>query len=210
MRGAAAATVLTALALGAAPPLARAAVVEAVTLAERGKVVELSIEFRGSAPRFKLKAAGNQLTIDLERVRIEVPPRPLFGREKPPVVAIRAIDLGKGRARITVEVAGKTDYAIARIGRRILLRVAPAGAAANIAQPLLVRAEDRRERPQSDGRRHAAAPAPAATASEPIEPLTRDVELAYAPLSARSRALVMIDPGHGGYDPGTVGASGLA
>ena len=206
VRGAAAAILLGALALGATPQFARAAVIDGVALTERGKVVELSFEFRGSAPRFKLAANGNELRIDLERARVEIPPRPLFGREKPPVVAVRAVDLGKDRARITIEIAGKTDYAIARLGRRIVLRVAPAGAAPNIAQPLLVRAEDRRPRPDGDGRKHLTVSAPAGPASEPRS----DARVAYLPPAERSRPLVIIDPGHGGYDPGAVAASGLA
>jgi len=206
VRGAAAAILAGALALGATPQFARAAVIDGVSLTERGKLVELSFEFRGSAPRFKLAADGNELRIDLERTRVEIPPRPLFGREKPPVVAVRAVEVGKDRARITIEFAGKTDYAIARLGRRIVLRVAPAGAALNIAQPLLVRAEDRRPRPDRDGRKHVTVPALAAPASAPPS----DAVVAYLPPAERSRPLVIIDPGHGGYDPGAVAASGLA
>ncbi|MGH7947818.1 MAG: N-acetylmuramoyl-L-alanine amidase family protein [Candidatus Binataceae bacterium] len=210
MRHAVAAILASALALGAAPRFARAAAIDRVTLSERGNVVELSFEFQGTAPRFKLGAAGNELTIDLDRARVGVPPRPLFGREKPPVVAVRTVELGKERARITIEVAGKTDYAIARIGSRIILRVATAGAAPNIAQPLLVRAEDRGPPDGANRRESITVPATRARTREAQIVPPGDTVVAYRPPTDLSQPLVIIDPGHGGDDPGTIAASGLA
>jgi N-acetylmuramoyl-L-alanine amidase len=208
VRLAAAALLFGAIALGAGPRPALCAVIDGVTIAERGKVVELYFEFRGAAPKLKLGSEGNELRIELDRARLEIPPRPLFGREIKPVVALRAIDLGKGRARITIEVDGRSDYAIARLGRRVVLRLAPAGAAPNIAEPLLVQAEDRRPRPDGDARRLADARRPDAPADASFA--QHRTVVAYSTPGHRNRPLVVIDPGHGGHDPGTVSASGLS
>jgi N-acetylmuramoyl-L-alanine amidase len=209
VRRAAAVFLLAAIALGAGPRPAVCAVIDGVTIAERGKVVELHFEFRGAAPKLKLGSDGNELRIELDGARLEIPPRPLFGREIAPLLALRAIDLGKGRARLAIEVDGKSDYAIARLGRRVVLRLARAGAAPNIAEPLLVRAEDRRPRPDGDGRLVVNAPPPDAPADAPPAP-PRQTVVAYAPPGQRNQPLVVIDPGHGGHDPGTVSASGLS
>jgi N-acetylmuramoyl-L-alanine amidase len=236
-----------ALALSAAS--AAAAVIVSAAAVQRGALVELHFGLRGKGLSWALSAHGNELWIDLTNTRIELPPRPLYGRESAPVLAVRAIDAGGLRSRLVIQVAGKTDYAVGKLPHELLIRVAPAGQASDLAAPVLVRLERRSERV-------AAAPPPLTTALPPGPPAVApplvarrpevftmpsapplpptaiaaegggatqmaalrppapsgQADAAMASATAANTAparqpVVVIDPGHGGYDSGTqVGA----
>ena len=110
------------------------------------------------------RASASELWIDLANTRIELPPRPLYGRESAPVLAVRAIDAGGTRSRLVIQVAGKTDYAVGKLPHELLIRLAPAGQAPNLAAPVLVRASaGASARPE----RRALAPAPRFAAVAP-------------------------------------------
>ncbi len=218
-RAAGGAIALAAAIGGIAPPAAAVAPIQvlASATAERtGPAVEIHLGFKSAAPRWKLSTQGSELWIDFDRIRIEVPPRPLFGAETGPVAAVRVIDLGGDRGRVTIEVSGKADYAIARLKREIVLRVAPAGAVPDLATPLLTHRGEA-SRASTPAKRVAASPGvselPSATPAHPRAPTepsaTTEEVKAPAPLVSDS-PLVMIDPGHGGYDPGTVSQRGLS
>ena len=100
----------------------------------------------GKGLSWALSEHSGELWIDLANTRIELPPRPLYGRESAPVLAVRAIDAGGTRSRLVIQVAGKTDYAVGKLPHELLIRLAPAGQAPNLAAPVLVRAERRGER----------------------------------------------------------------
>jgi N-acetylmuramoyl-L-alanine amidase len=125
-------------------------------------------------------------------------------------MSVRAIQADSG-ARIVVEVTGGTDYAIARLRDRneIVLRVAATGADPNIAAPIIVHNTPRRPAPPV-ARQVAYAPA------ENPRPLPLMPPVAPAPVASNEdnrqpgHFLVMIDPGHGGYDPGTESSAGVA
>jgi N-acetylmuramoyl-L-alanine amidase len=209
----------TALALGAIalPALASAPVpiLTSVQVNRRGEAQEIHFEFEGQAPRMQLSTHGSELSIDLGGARIEVPPRPLYGLESPPVATLRAIDEG-GRSQIVIAVAGKADYAIARLPHEILLRIAPAGAVPNLAAPILVHNDSVPKRLQTTHRALASAAAAAPAVPDyryrgpAIErPRPTEVEPLDIAAPAAGHPLVMIDPGHGGFDPGTESVSGL-
>ncbi len=190
-----------------------------------GPTLELHFQFDSNPPRLDLTAHGNELWIDLGRTGIEIPPRPLFGHEAPPIESVRAlqIDPSGGKSRIVVEVHGKADYAIARLKREIVLRIANAGADPNIAAPILVHSDSSKRRVNL--RTHAPSLGRAAEAlavSAPptpeyrydgaaiIRPRTPDMPSQTFVASGLKRPVVMIDPGHGGYDPGTQSSAGVA
>ncbi len=217
-----------------AKPLdARAATITGASIESRGGAVELRFAVQGSGLNWNLSIHGQQMWIDLEQVRIQLPPRPLFGREIEPIMAVRAIAGGGGTGRITVEINGRIDYAIVRLPHELVLRVAPAGRIADLAAPLLTRMEQRRAA-------NRVAPALPATANNRSAPsgggssvsasagnrnaFAREVppeggvpaQMASSELSGSSvlpagdRPLVVIDPGHGGHDPGTEAAGDVA
>src|ERR1700676_2798718 len=110
-----------------APRYADAAVISA-TLDRQGLVTEIAFGFDGPAPRMRLSPHGNELWIDLDRTALQIPSRPLYGREAAPIGMVRAFSPGGLHARIVVEVTSRADYAIVQHPREILLRLAPAGA----------------------------------------------------------------------------------
>ncbi len=240
-----AAAALAALGLTAAS--AGAAVIVSAASVQRGAIVELHFGLRGKGLSWALSAHGDELWLDLANTRIELPPRPLYGRESAPVLAVRAIGTGGTRSRLVIRVAGKTDYAVGKLPHELLIRLAPAGQAPDLAAPVLVRVERRGERaaavpplaaalppvaagvaPPTAARRPQAPALPSALAPPPpppaaiaagsggaaqmaaLHPAAPSGRADAAPrggaamLAAPARQLVVvIDPGHGGYDSGT-------
>jgi N-acetylmuramoyl-L-alanine amidase len=185
-----------------------ASVLTSARIEHRGPTLELHFGFNGPAPRLDLSTHGSELWVELGRTHIAIPPRPLFGYETAPIVSVRAIDSSGGRSRIVVEVIGKTDYAIARFRNRneIVLRVASAGANPNIAAPIIVRNDAPRRPAPSAARPVTFAPADSpspVSLAQPIAPSN-----VYEDNREAGHFLVTIDPGHGGYDPGTQSAAG--
>jgi N-acetylmuramoyl-L-alanine amidase len=217
---------------------ARIPALTSATAERSGPIVEIHLGFRGPAPRWNITTNGNQLRLDFDRIALAVAPDPLPEAAGGAVAAVRAIDLGGGRVRVAVEVNGKADYAIARLPNEIVLRVAPAGAAPNLAAPLLtdhrrvvrpaprVASASREVAPPPEIRRPPPAPelksaAPAYVQPPAPPPPTRasaapayvqpPAPQASAPPAIESpqHPLVMIDPGHGGDDPGTISETGI-
>jgi N-acetylmuramoyl-L-alanine amidase len=223
---------------------AGAAVIVSAAAVQRGAIVELHFGLRGKGLNWALSAHGDELWIDLTNTRIELPPRPLYGRESAPVLAVRAIDVGGMRSRLVIRVAGKTDYAVGKLPHELLIRLAPAGQAPDLAAPVLVRLERRGEppstvaaaaappsaaaaavpptatpRPQAPALPSAPPPPPAAIAAgggggtaqmAAVHPPAPSGRADAAPRSGAAaiaaparQPVVVIDPGHGGYDSGT-------
>ncbi len=215
---------------------ARAAVIDSASVVQSGAIVELHFGLRGKGLGWALSAHGDELWIDLAHTRIDLPPRPLYGRERAPVLSVRAIDPGGMRSRLVIQVAGKTDYAVGKLPHELLIRLAPAGQAPGLAAPVLVgsergRAGGRRPpaRPGASRRRCAAAGgASARTAGATVVRRNRGGRQSRpaggGAISARPagaggdsagrraspataatlrQPVVVIDPGHGGFDSGT-------
>lgn len=187
-------------------------VLNSARIERRGPTLELHFEFNGAVPRLDLSAHGNQLWIELPSTRIAIPPRPLFGYEVAPIRSVRAIEAqnGSGKSRIVVEVIGKADYAVARLPHEIVLRIASAGADPNIAAPIVVHHDAPRPTRRMLARSEVQ-PAPdyiePASANPPAS--QTNLERVIASPEHQAGPLVMIDPGHGGFDPGTQSSSGL-
>ena len=198
------ATVIVARASVPAPVLTSA------RIEHRGPTLELHFGFSGSAPRFDLSTHGSELWIELGRTHVAIPPRPLFGYESAPIMSVRAIQSDSG-SRIVVEVTGGTDYAIARLRDRneIVLRVAATGADPNIAAPIIVHNTPRRPAPPV-ARQVVYAPAENPRSVPPIPPAAPVPVALNEDNRQPGHFLVMIDPGHGGYDPGTESSAGTA
>jgi N-acetylmuramoyl-L-alanine amidase len=187
-----------------------ASVLTSARIERYGPTQELHFGFRGATPRPELSIHGSELWIELARTRIGVPPRPLFGTETAPIVSVRAIDALSGESRIVVEVIGKSDYAVARLSNQneIVLRVATEGADPNIAAPIVVHNVVVRRTATLVARPVVFAPpagaGPVALAQPIAPPVPSNVNE-----ESRQPFLVMIDPGHGGYDPGTQSSGGM-
>ena len=71
----------------------------AATLNREGLVTELSFTLDSPAPKLHLSAHGNELWIDLDRTGLQIPARPLYGRELAPLGIVRAFSPGGLHAR---------------------------------------------------------------------------------------------------------------
>jgi N-acetylmuramoyl-L-alanine amidase len=220
----AASTTIVLFALGATWPAPTATVSLAFARIEQYRgAVELHLGFLGPAPGWSLRTQRSELILDLPATSTTLPPRPLFGQEVAPITTVRISNIGSGQAQISIDVEGKTDYAIARLQREIVLRFAAAGTVSNLAAPILVRNDNDRSAPLPITRAQtpklqptARQVTPAALRSQEKRPISAPTEPA-AQLALASdggtatighHPLVMIDPGHGGFDPGTSSAAG--
>jgi N-acetylmuramoyl-L-alanine amidase len=180
---------------------ARAAITSA-NLHREGLVTELSFALDSPAPRLHMSAHGDELWIDLDRTSMQIPSLPVLGREAAPIRSLHAFcPAGAMHTRIIVEVAGKADYAIMQRQREIVLRLAPAGQVANLKVP-----------PSVEGAEEASEPSDVVEVphAQPVAILPPSRGTSSAIVNApMGNPLVMIDPGHGGYDPGTQSSDGI-
>jgi N-acetylmuramoyl-L-alanine amidase len=174
------------------------AAITSASLRRAGAICELRFALDGPAPRLQLSAHGNELWIDLDRTALRIPARPLFGREVAPISVVRAFSPGGTHARIVIEVTGKSDYAIAQRPHEIVLRVAPAGQVADLRIP-----------PPVEHQKTASVHIVIPPAIQPVTIRAPSAEVSSSVGMIPGSPLVMIDPGHGGYDPGTQSASGI-
>jgi N-acetylmuramoyl-L-alanine amidase len=212
----------------------QAAVISGASIEGHDQIVEIHFAVRGRGLKWNLSAHGQQLWIEFDHAKLELPQRPLEGREVLPVTMVRAVDAGGGRAQLIVGVNGKVDYAIARMPHELVVRLAPTGKISDLAAPMLVAMERARtpsranlrgaasSGPYSNGQRATSPPpaasdesivsaAPAAASASGAEEALRDPVSTAAltpPRTPAKRPIVVIDPGHGGHDPGTQ-ASGI-
>jgi N-acetylmuramoyl-L-alanine amidase len=248
-----------ALALIAFPVRLDAAAITGASFERQGSVTELRFNVIGSGLGWHLTTHGQQLWILLAHVRMELP-HPMLSEIAAPVTSVETIAAADGTARITVEVSGRIDYAVALLPHEMVLRLAPAGAVANLAAPFVIRSprrdrsmpfqtaqakpleatttadeiapgqrsysssrvlSDDADRRPADTSTTAVAPAEAAEPSSArnAAPAAYRYDRAPVPIinppavepSGTDRAetpLVVIDPGHGGCDPGTAAADG--
>jgi N-acetylmuramoyl-L-alanine amidase len=224
---AAAIALLAAIATALAGAAANAATIVGASIADSGQAVELHFEVRGRNLQWNISAHKQELWVDLQHATLDLPERPIEGREQPPIKRVSIVRGSGGQARIVVEVSGKVDYAIARLPHQLVIRLARSGSAPNLAAPLL--AEMEREPPAShivsSARRRRYRPTPPVAANggtpaiasrqpqfsasaEAVAPAPLRPVAIMPPGSAAGRPLVVIDPGHGGRDPGTSAADG--
>jgi N-acetylmuramoyl-L-alanine amidase len=184
------------------------AAITSASLNREGLVTELSFTLDSPAPKFHLSTHADELWIDLDRTALHLPSLPGLGRNSAPIRMLRATSTGGPHTRIVVEVIGKSEYAVIQRQREIVLRLAPAGMVANLRAPLAidhpiappVASMPTRERANVAEIPHAQPvailPPSRAVAPSAVDPLP-------------GNPLVVIDPGHGGYDPGTQSSSGI-
>ncbi|MEK9752731.1 MAG: N-acetylmuramoyl-L-alanine amidase [Rhodospirillaceae bacterium] len=209
------------LALGFAAGAVEAAssIVTDIRIGAAGKTTRIVFEFteRMSVRLFTL-AEPYRIVIDMPEVGWRLPPKPLpaasgvyerlrYGLYKP------------GNSRVVLDLSRPARVANAALiapngayGHRLVVELAPttpqAFAEAHKAGGLVIDAPT-----QLVGAPAAPAPAPSVAATQP-KPAAAKTRFEIAPRKpalrpSRERYTVMIDPGHGGVDPGTIGVSGI-
>ena len=188
---------------------ARAATIDGAALDRRGPAVEMRFAIRGRGLRWRLSAHRQELWIDLSGTRLGIGARPFAGRALDPVGGVTTFAAGADAARIVIAVNGRADYVVVRTRHQLVVRVAPAGAVPDLAGPLLAEARRTRIAPRRAARAQAGVGAGPGGEGSAIAGNERGAGGAARSAPAR-RPIVMIDPGHGGRDPGTESADGIA
>ena len=186
-----------ALALAAAAGAAAAAItVREADLHLDGSRTRLTLEFSGRPdPAVFVVADPPRIVVDIPDVTFDLPPA--SGAKKAGLVAgFRFGLLAPGRSRLVIDATGpvavQSAEMVARSGGRVALVLTlvatdearfRAAAAAAVAIP--------------------GAPASPRQPGPPPAPATEDAK------PSRQRPLIVIDPGHGGLDPGAVGTNGV-
>ncbi|MGH7905995.1 MAG: N-acetylmuramoyl-L-alanine amidase family protein [Candidatus Binataceae bacterium] len=192
---------------------ARTAILSGARIRRTGQIVELRFLIKGQSGRCHLSVHGNQLWIDIHQAIDGLPSGALFESQAPPISSVHATEPVHGRARVVITVSGKSDYAMMRLPHEIAVRVAPAGAVPDLAAPLLA-GQDTGQQSLNQPKHDHAISQPAKRAETPAASSMEYAALrAPAPPSANGtrntavnngrRPIVVIDPGHGGFDPGT-------
>lgn len=195
---------------------ARAATITSASLATHSNIVELHFTIRGEGLSWSRLEQHQQLIINLENVHLKIPSRPLEGQTLEPIISVEAYAISPQEGRVVIEVNGKVDYAITLAMHQLIVRFARTGSAPEIAAPIVTRT---RVNPANSDRRHnsfshsegiANSARTSVTANSNDAPERIHPVAVFPPQSFSSSPLVVIDPGHGGRDPGTRSASGIA
>jgi N-acetylmuramoyl-L-alanine amidase len=210
-----------------------AATIEHYALRRIDNVVEIDFTLRGRAPRWQLTNHGQELWLDVEHSRLGASIEPQLRSAIFPLIAVSALDFGGGYARLIIRVSGKVDYVVAQTTHRLIVRIAPSREDADLTESLLAEIDqgDRSQRSLAAGERAARPPnadltrgeskrAPADMIRIPNLPMgqsvvsvddnTRPTVVSSRSLRHGQQPLVVIDAGHGGFDPGTESSTGIA
>jgi N-acetylmuramoyl-L-alanine amidase len=265
-----AATLGLALLLAASLASASATTVSWFSVRRVGSAVEVDFAVLGAVPRWYLQNHVQELWLDLNHSQVRAVSEAATAPGFFPVARVSMRDFGGGRARLTIRVQGRVDYAVAQMPHDLVVRIAPAGRSVDLAQRLFSEMPGRvsassTPAPSVDRGGYSARRAAQSMIEEGAQRTQREtVELSNSPLSAGSartgpkrafepnpargaafgggagpgltrdenaqmaRAvtgdiavapsfgpdgagpLVAIDAGHGGFDPGTESAGGVA
>jgi N-acetylmuramoyl-L-alanine amidase len=193
-----------------AAPLAAAAVIRTTWIEHRGEVFTIHVRMSGR-PRWQLSAQANQLLIDLN-ADANWPSNQFLHAAVGPLGTVRLIAAPGGRVRMLIDVTGNCDYVVGRRHDQLIVSLARRGAAANLAEAFAA------ARPPTRGPERRPRPAVMAAPVQPVrrQPLARNDHTADRPpvpvtfaAPAQGRQVVVVDPGHGGHDPGTHSADGI-
>ena len=214
--------VYTQAGFGAAPP-----VVSTISIGDQGGATRLVLElsYRADYRAFLLNEPM-RLVVDLPPVTWKL------GAQVPPAGVIAGYRFGQfdaGTARLVVDLAAparvrKSGYELlaGRPGQRLVLELEPvnAEAFAHAVQPWTASGASLKAAPAAPpGPPQVAAPPPRPPAPPVVEAPRAPVNVAAAPVAtppaakttprkSDARKVIVLDPGHGGVDPGALGNSG--
>jgi len=203
-----------------------AATVKRAWIEHRGAVYSIHLQMTGR-PRWVLSQQANRLQIDLLNANSNLGSRQYLQAGLGPLGSVRISAAEGQRMRVQIDSSAKCDYVVGRRSGQLIVSLAPAGADANLADALtpVRRAAPARVRPPPQpaiAKRTQVAPqisnaqvANAAASREVVAPPAASVTAAPAAASfaaqpgSQARPIVVVDAGHGGYDPGTRSEDGV-
>jgi N-acetylmuramoyl-L-alanine amidase len=200
----------TVLAMAADVLPARATMITSTWIERRGDVVTVHVRLNGR-PRWVLSRQSNRLQIDLPGTRLNMAPNEFLHAAAGPLGSVRIAPAANQSVRIQIDVTTGCDYVVGRRRNQLIVGLAPRGA------PALHLADAFNSVPASPRARTAMARRAAPVAPAPLVDMTAPPAIAVPatgraqlqPALATGAPVVVVDPGHGGHDPGTRSADGL-
>ena len=188
-------------------------VIRGTGVERRGEVFIIHLRLSGR-PKWVLSQQFGQLQVDLLNTQANWPPNQFLHAAVGPLGIVRIVGAGGGRVRMQIDVTGKCDYVVGRSHDQLIVALARRGAL-NLADafdsarpaPSPKMVASRRVTPSiAAAPARLMAPEQLAGAKPDIAPLP---VVADAEPRVQGRPVVVVDPGHGGFDPGTRSADGL-
>jgi N-acetylmuramoyl-L-alanine amidase len=190
-------------------PAQAAITIRRTWIERRGEVFTIHLRLSGR-PRWTVSRDTGRLQIDLANARTGWPANQFLHSTVGSLGAVRIISGDEGTVRMQIDVTARCDFVVGRKHDDLIVILAPRGAGLNIAQAF----GQSRGAPSQIPR--AVRTAPAVVAAPPREMAPEQVARAdnqSAPALVVTDAAgpepVVVDVGHGGFDPGTRSADGL-
>jgi N-acetylmuramoyl-L-alanine amidase len=191
---------------------AAAMVLRRTWVERRGQTFIFHLRLSGN-PRWILTGQSSRLQIELLDTRSDLEPGQFLRASAGPLGTVRIVGEVQERVRMQIDTAGQCNYVVGRVNNELIVGLAPRGADSDLAAAF---AATRSSAP----RRIAVArrPLPAATVSPDYSTPQRVARADHdssAPAIAdveprvQGHPIVVVDPGHGGQDPGTRSDDGL-
>jgi N-acetylmuramoyl-L-alanine amidase len=177
-----------------------AATIRNTWIERRGDVFAIHLLLSGR-PHWQLSPQANHLQIDVDAAATW-PANQFLHAAVGPLGTVRILALPGGRVRMTIEAMGKCDYVVGRRHDQLIVGLARQGAAINLAEAF----GNVHAAPARRLARQPAAPVPMARADHQTQSLPSS---ASDETRAQGQPVVVVDPGHGGFDPGTRAADGV-
>ncbi len=176
----------------------------------RGDVFTIHL-LLSARPHWQLRPRASRLEVDLLDAGANWPSNQFLHAAVGPLGTVQILPVPGGRVRITIEVSGRCDYIVGRRDNELIVGLARRGASINLADAFgSGRAASARKL-----RRHGPAIGAAPNGPAIPEQVARAAHQVAPPAMVsdetrvQARPVVVVDPGHGGFDPGTRSEDGL-
>jgi len=183
-----------------------------------GEVFIIHLRLSGR-PRWVLSQQGSRLQIELLDARSSLAPNQFLHAALGALGNVRIVGAPRQRVRIEIEAVGKCDYLVGRQRDQLVVSLAAAGTPLNLADAFnsihvtpahkIAVAHNRPTTAPVSAPATVIAPERIASADPVYAPPLPAVAEAQPQAQAQGQPIVVVDPGHGGYDPGTRSADGL-
>lgn len=194
---------------------AGATIIRSTWIEHRGEVFTIHLRFSGR-PRWTLSQQMGRLQVDLLDTRTSLAPNQFLHASAGPLGNVRIVGGSEGRVRMQIDVTTKCDYVVGRRGNQLIVSLAPRGAGLHLADAFKPAPAAPPRKIATSRRPVPVRPAPPArTAAEQVARVDHANTASVAAIAdgaepqVQGRPIVVVDPGHGGHDPGTHSPDGL-
>ena len=193
---------------------ASAAVIKSTWIETRGAVVTIHLRLSGR-PRWILSQQTSRLQIDLLDTRASLAPNQFLHAAAGTLGTVMIIGTPDKGLRMQIDVTAKCDYVVGRLRNQLIVSLAPRAAGLNLADTFNAASTARSGTTVWTRRTAPVSPPPPARPVPEQIARTDLTDTTPAPAAdgvesqVQGHPIVVVDPGHGGQDPGTHSADGL-